>query len=79
VRHPVPGATLVGMTSTGTAETGVLSVRMDGELLDRLRERAARSGTSVQDHVVRTLVREDFDERFRSAVEETERFYGPVT
>ncbi|MGP2439134.1 ribbon-helix-helix protein, CopG family [Streptomyces sp. JW3] len=67
------------MTTTGTAETGVLSLRMDGELLDRLRERAARSGMSVQDYVVRTLVREDFDERFQSAVEETERFYGPVT
>jgi hypothetical protein len=31
---------------------------------------------SVQDYVVRTLVRDDFDERFKTAVEETERFYG---
>jgi hypothetical protein len=31
---------------------------------------------SVQDYVVRTLIRSDFDERFRAAVEETERFYG---
>jgi hypothetical protein len=31
---------------------------------------------SVQDYVVRTLVRDDFDERFQTAVEETERFYG---
>ncbi|URM90916.1 ribbon-helix-helix protein, CopG family [Streptomyces sp. MRC013] len=54
----------------------VLSLRMDGELLDRLRQHAARSGTSVQDYVVRTLVREDFDERFRAAVSETEKFYG---
>lgn len=31
---------------------------------------------SVQDYVIRTLIRDDFDERFQSAVEETERFYG---
>ncbi|MCP9944276.1 ribbon-helix-helix protein, CopG family [Streptomyces somaliensis] len=54
----------------------VLSLRMDGELLDRLRQHAARSGMSVQDYVVRTLVREDFDERFKAAVSETEKFYG---
>ncbi|MFJ8697556.1 ribbon-helix-helix protein, CopG family [Streptomyces roseolilacinus] len=54
----------------------VLSLRMDGELLDRVRQHAARSGMSVQDYVVRTLVREDFDERFSAAVDETERFYG---
>lgn len=34
---------------------------------------------SVQDYVVRTLIRDDFDERFKTAVEETERFYGDVT
>ncbi|MBT2411086.1 ribbon-helix-helix protein, CopG family [Streptomyces sp. ISL-12] len=56
--------------------TSVLSLRMDGELLERLRDRAARRGMSVQDYVVRTLIRDDFDERFQSAVEETERFYG---
>ncbi|EPJ38347.1 hypothetical protein STAFG_4608 [Streptomyces afghaniensis 772] len=31
---------------------------------------------SVQDYVVRTLIRDDFDQRFQAAVEETERFYG---
>lgn len=31
---------------------------------------------SVQDYVVRTLMRDDFDERFKVAVDETERFYG---
>ncbi|GGY95070.1 hypothetical protein GCM10010365_12380 [Streptomyces poonensis] len=31
---------------------------------------------SVQDYVVRTLIREDFDERFQAAVDETEKFYG---
>ncbi|MET9803753.1 ribbon-helix-helix protein, CopG family [Streptomyces sp. NPDC006368] len=54
----------------------VLSLRIDGELLDRLKRHAARSGMSVQDYVVRTLIREDFDARFEAAVDETERFYG---
>jgi predicted DNA binding CopG/RHH family protein len=63
-------ATLVSMG------TSVLSLRIDGELLERLRHRAARRGMSVQDYVVRTLIRSDFDERFEAAVEETERFYG---
>ncbi|KFG74553.1 hypothetical protein FM21_27850 [Streptomyces mutabilis] len=56
--------------------TSVLSLRMDGELLDRLRHRAAKRGMSVQDYVVRTLIRDDFDERLQSAVEETERSHG---
>ncbi|GAA3848294.1 ribbon-helix-helix protein, CopG family [Streptomyces sp. NPDC003631] len=56
--------------------TDVLSVRVDRELLDRLRHHAAKRGMSVQDYVVRTLIRDDFDERFHAAVEETERFYG---
>jgi hypothetical protein len=53
----------------------VLSLRIDGELLDRLRQHAAKRGMSVQDYVVRTLIRDDFDERFKVAVEETEKFY----
>ena len=56
--------------------TEVLSLRIDGELLERLRDHASKRGMSVQDYVVRTLVRDEFDERFQSAVEETERFYG---
>ncbi|GGW61282.1 hypothetical protein GCM10010320_48020 [Streptomyces caelestis] len=56
--------------------TSVLSLRIDHELLQRLRQHAARRGMSVQDYVVRTLVRDDFDERFQTAVEKTERFYG---
>ncbi|CAM5257410.1 ribbon-helix-helix protein, CopG family [Streptomyces xanthochromogenes] len=56
--------------------TSVLSLRIDGELLDRLKHHAAKRGMSVQDYVVRTLVRDDFDERFKAAVDETERFYG---
>ncbi|MER7728049.1 ribbon-helix-helix protein, CopG family [Streptomyces sp. NPDC096323] len=54
----------------------VLSLRIDGELLDRLKQHAAKRGMSVQDYVVRTLLRDDFDERFQAAVEETEKFYG---
>jgi len=56
--------------------TDVLSVRLDQELLDRLRLHAAKRGMSVQDYVVRTLIRDDFDQRYQAAVEETERFYG---
>ncbi|MFF1307046.1 ribbon-helix-helix protein, CopG family [Streptomyces sp. NPDC058307] len=56
--------------------TSVLSLRIDGELLERLRDHAAKRGMSVQDYVIRTLVRDDFDERFQSAVDETEKFYG---
>lgn len=54
----------------------VLSLRIDGELLDRLKQHAAKRGMSVQDYVVGTLIRDDFDQRFQSAVEETEKFYG---
>jgi predicted DNA binding CopG/RHH family protein len=54
----------------------VLSLRIDGELLDRLKRHASKRGMSVQDYVVRTLIRDDFDERFKSAVDETEKFYG---
>ncbi|WP_344320447.1 ribbon-helix-helix protein, CopG family [Streptomyces macrosporus] len=47
---------------------------MDGTPLDRPARHAAQSGTSVRDHVVRTLVRVDFDERSTSSVDEVERF-----
>ncbi|MET9291101.1 ribbon-helix-helix protein, CopG family [Streptomyces sp. NPDC003077] len=53
----------------------VLSLRVDGELLERLRQHAAKRGMSVQDYVVRTLIRDDFDQRFKTSVDETERFY----
>ena len=56
--------------------TSVLSLRIDEELLERLRHRAAVRGMSVQDYVIRTLTRDDFDERFRTAVEETEKLHG---
>ncbi|MBY8884909.1 BrnA antitoxin family protein [Streptomyces sp. PTM05] len=54
----------------------VLSLRIDADLLDRVAGHAARHGMSVQDYVVRMLVRDDFDERFKSAVDATERFYA---
>lgn len=54
----------------------VLSLRIDADLWDRIREHAAKRGMSAQDYVLRTLVRDDFDERFTSAVAETDRFYG---
>ncbi|MFE6523673.1 ribbon-helix-helix protein, CopG family [Streptomyces sp. NPDC057794] len=57
-------------------ESSVLSLRIDHDLLERLRHHAATRGMSVQDYVVRTLIRDDFDQRFQAAVEETERFYG---
>ncbi|MEU7020432.1 ribbon-helix-helix protein, CopG family [Streptomyces sp. NPDC046203] len=57
-------------------DSTVLSLRIEGELFERLRAHAAKRGMSVQDYVVRTLIREDFDERFQTAVEETEKFYG---
>jgi hypothetical protein len=56
--------------------SAVLSLRLDGELLERIRLHAAKRGMSVQDYVTGTLVRDDFDARFQEAVEETERFYG---
>jgi len=54
----------------------VLSLRVDGDLWDRIRDHAAKRGMSAQDYVIRTLIRDDFDERFMAAVEATDRFYG---
>lgn len=56
--------------------TSVLSLRIERDLLERLRRHAAKRGMSVQDYVIQTLIRADFDERFQTAVEETEKFYG---
>ncbi|BBA97949.1 hypothetical protein RVR_3938 [Actinacidiphila reveromycinica] len=54
----------------------VLSLRIDAALWDRINAHAARRGMSAQDYVVRTLMRDDFDERFKTAVEATDRFYA---
>lgn len=67
---PGLGPTLVFMG------TSVLSLRIDRDLLERIRVHAAKHGMSVQDYVIRTLVHDDFDERFQTAVDETEKFYG---
>ncbi|WP_433890039.1 ribbon-helix-helix protein, CopG family [Streptomyces sp. CA-111067] len=54
----------------------VLSLRIDGDLWERISDHAARRGMTAQDYVVQALVRDDFDERFKAAVEETDRFYA---
>lgn len=64
-----------GMSSTSSR---VLTLRIEEELLARLHEHAARRGRTVQDYVTRVLAREDFDERFRSAVERTARLSPPA-
>lgn len=61
------------MTSTTSK---VLSLRMDSDLFDRLHAHAAKRSMSVQDYVVRALVRDDFDERLQTSVEETQRFFA---
>ncbi|MFG3254575.1 hypothetical protein [Streptomyces sp. NPDC048172] len=63
-------------STSHSPDSKVLSLRIDSALFTRLSEHAAKRGMSVQDYVVRMLVRDDFDERFQTAVEETERFYG---
>ncbi|MFE1247037.1 ribbon-helix-helix protein, CopG family [Streptomyces sp. NPDC058766] len=73
MRHTAPN----GATTLVVTPTSVLSLHMDHDLLERVRHHAARGRTSVQDPVVRTLIRDDFDQRFRTAVQETERFHGP--
>ncbi|WP_019357465.1 hypothetical protein [Streptomyces sp. AA1529] len=59
------------------SDSQVLSLRIEAALFERLNDHAAKRGMSVQDYVVRTLVRDDFDERFKASVERTEQFYGP--
>ncbi|MFI7242670.1 hypothetical protein [Streptomyces qinglanensis] len=58
-------------------DSQVLSLRIAAALFERLNDHAAKRGMSVQDYVVRMLVRDDFDERFKASVERTEQFYGP--
>ncbi len=60
----------------GPRGSKVLSVRIDTELLERIGDHAAKRGMSVQDYVVRTLMRDDFDERFKASVDRTRRFYA---
>lgn len=60
----------------GSPASRVLSLRIDAELLDRVAEHAAKRRMTVQDYVLRTLIRDDFDERFQAAVDETRRFFA---
>ncbi|GAA2061791.1 hypothetical protein GCM10009801_04370 [Streptomyces albiaxialis] len=63
-------------STSHSPDSKVLSLRIDSALFARLSEHAAKRGMSVQDYVVRALVRDDFDERFKTSVDETEKFYG---
>ncbi|MEZ3177218.1 ribbon-helix-helix protein, CopG family [Streptomyces pimonensis] len=54
--------------------TGVFGLRIDRDLLERFRGHAAGRGMGVRGHAVQTLVRDDSDQRFRAAAEETEKF-----
>lgn len=57
----------------GVMGTHVLSLRIDGNLLDRIRTHAAKRDMPVQDYVLQLLQRNDFDERFRAVTEESAR------
>ncbi|WP_324842487.1 hypothetical protein [Streptomyces sp. CMB-StM0423] len=60
--------------------THVLSLRIDGNLLDRLRTHAAKRDMPVQDYVLQLLQRNDFDERVQTAEAESARLtHWPTT
>ncbi|MEO3767734.1 hypothetical protein [Streptomyces sp. B8F3] len=60
--------------------THVLSLRIDGNLLDRLRTHAAKRDMPVQDYVLQLLQRNDFDERVQTAEAESARLtHWPAT
>lgn len=60
--------------------THVLSLRIDGNLLDRLRTHAAKRDMPVQDYVLQLLQRNDFDERAQTAEAESARLtHWPTT
>ncbi|GGO86942.1 ribbon-helix-helix protein, CopG family [Wenjunlia tyrosinilytica] len=59
--------------------TTVLSLRLDSDLLERIRMRAAQRGTTVRDYVLDTLTRDDFDQRFSASVEEAQELYGDAS
>ncbi|MGP3999010.1 ribbon-helix-helix protein, CopG family [Streptomyces sp. 8N706] len=58
--------------------TRMLSVRIDSETLESVKERAAARGMTVQEFVVTTLQRDEFEERFKEAFTETLETYGDV-
>ncbi len=58
--------------------TRMLSVRIDSDSLESIKERAAARDMTVQEYVVTTLQRDEFVERYREAVRETFELYGDV-
>ncbi|MGW0563021.1 hypothetical protein ACWDZ4_20940 [Streptomyces sp. NPDC003016] len=58
--------------------TRMLSVRIDSDSLEAIKERAAARGMTVQEYVVTTLQRDEFEERFKAAFRETMELYGDV-
>ncbi|MGR8009938.1 hypothetical protein [Streptomyces hypolithicus] len=58
--------------------TRMLSVRIDSDSLESIKERAAARHMTVQEYVVTTLQRDEFEERFKAAFRETLELYGDV-
>ncbi|MET9511056.1 BrnA antitoxin family protein [Streptomyces flavidovirens] len=58
--------------------TRMLSVRIDSDSLESIKERAAARDMTVQEYVVTTLQRDEFVERFKAAFRETMELYGDV-
>ncbi|MFC5800859.1 BrnA antitoxin family protein [Streptomyces formicae] len=58
--------------------TRMLSVRIDSETLESVKERAAARGMTVQEYVVGRLQRDEFEEQYQEAVIETLELYGDV-
>ncbi|WP_079144513.1 hypothetical protein [Streptomyces agglomeratus] len=58
--------------------TRMLSVRIDSDSLESIKERAAARDMTVQEYVVTTLQRDEFTERYKEAVLETFELYGDV-
>ncbi|GAA2061762.1 hypothetical protein GCM10009801_04320 [Streptomyces albiaxialis] len=60
--------------------TRMLSVRIDSETLESVKERAEARGMTVQEFVVRNLQRDGFHDRFmESATEALEVYYDALS
>lgn len=53
-------------------------MRIDSDSLESIKERAAARDMTVQEYVVTTLQRDEFEERFKAAFRETMELYGDV-
>ncbi|MET9291105.1 hypothetical protein [Streptomyces sp. NPDC003077] len=58
--------------------TRMLSVRIDSETLESVKARAAERGMTMQEFVVTTLRRTEFEDRFQQAFAQTLALYGGV-